>query len=60
MRSGGGVWGRSVAALPQSEIDHPDPVAELRRVYEVAVAHWHRVGQEYGAQGQRPGGRIEH
>lgn len=40
--------------------DHPDPVAELRRVYELAVAHWHRVGQEYGADAQRLFGRIKH
>ena len=40
--------------------DHPDPVAELRRVYEVAVAHWHRVGREYGPEAQRLFGRIKH
>ncbi len=40
--------------------DHPDPVAELRRVYEVAVAHWHRVGREYGPEAQRLFGRIKY
>ena len=40
--------------------DHADPVAELRRVYEVAVAHWARVGLEYGAEGQRLFGRIKY
>jgi uncharacterized Ntn-hydrolase superfamily protein len=40
--------------------DHPDPVGELRRIYEVAVAHWDRVGREYGAEGQRLFGRIKH
>jgi uncharacterized Ntn-hydrolase superfamily protein len=40
--------------------DHADPVAELRRVYEVAVAHWARVGQEYGEAGQRLFGRIKY
>jgi uncharacterized Ntn-hydrolase superfamily protein len=40
--------------------DHADPVAELRRVYEVAVAHWHRVGREYGPEAQRLFGRIKH
>jgi uncharacterized Ntn-hydrolase superfamily protein len=39
--------------------DHADPVAELRRVYEVALAHWHRVGQEYGPEAQRLFGRIK-
>ena len=40
--------------------DHADPVAELRRVYEVAVAHWDRVGQEYGPEAQRLFGRIKY
>ena len=40
--------------------DHADPVAELRRVYEVAVAHWHRVGREYGQGAQRLFGRIKY
>jgi uncharacterized Ntn-hydrolase superfamily protein len=40
--------------------DHTDPVAELRRVYDVAVAHWHHVGQEYGPEAQRLFGRIKH
>jgi uncharacterized Ntn-hydrolase superfamily protein len=39
--------------------DHADPVAELRRVYQVAVRHWDRVGEEYGAEGQRLFGRIK-
>ncbi len=40
--------------------DHPDPVAELQRVYAVAVAHWERVGREYGPEGQRLFGRIKY
>ena len=40
--------------------DHPEPVAELRRVYELAVAHWDRVGREYGADAQRLFGRIKY
>jgi uncharacterized Ntn-hydrolase superfamily protein len=40
--------------------DHADPVAELRRVHEIAVAHWHRVGREYGPEAQRLFGRIKH
>lgn len=39
--------------------DHPDPVAELGRVFEVAVAHWDRVGQEYGPEVQRLFGRVK-
>ncbi len=40
--------------------DHADPVAELRRVYEVAVTHWHRVAREYGHEAQRLFGRIKY
>jgi uncharacterized Ntn-hydrolase superfamily protein len=39
--------------------DHAEPVAELRRVYQVAVRHWDRVGEEYGVEGQRLFGRIK-
>lgn len=40
--------------------DHADPVAELRRIFAVAVAHWERVGREYGPEGQRLFGRIKY
>ncbi|MBI2469549.1 MAG: DUF1028 domain-containing protein, partial [Candidatus Rokubacteria bacterium] len=40
--------------------DHADPVAELRRIFGVAVAHWERVGREYGPEGQRLFGRIKY
>jgi uncharacterized Ntn-hydrolase superfamily protein len=40
--------------------DHADPVAELRRVYEVAVAHWAKVAREYGVETQRLFGRIKY
>ncbi len=40
--------------------DHAEPVAELRRLYEVAVAHWHRVAREYGPEAQRLFGRIKY
>lgn len=40
--------------------DHADPVAELRRIFEVAVAHWERIGREYGPEGQRLFGRIKY
>jgi uncharacterized Ntn-hydrolase superfamily protein len=39
--------------------DHPDPLAELARVHAVAVAHWERVGREYGPEGQRLFGRVK-
>lgn len=39
--------------------DHTDPVAELRRVYDVVVAHARRVEQEYGAEGRRIFGRVK-
>jgi len=40
--------------------DHAEPVTELRRVYDVAVAHWHRVGREHGPEAQRLFGRIKY
>jgi len=40
--------------------DHADPVAELRRVYDVAARHWERIGQEYGVEGRRLFGRIKY
>ncbi|HEV8674403.1 MAG TPA: DUF1028 domain-containing protein [Methylomirabilota bacterium] len=40
--------------------DHADPVAELRRIYAVGVAHWNRLAQEYGLDAQRLFGRIKH
>ncbi len=39
--------------------DHPEPVAELRRLFGVAVAHWEEVGREYGPEGQRLFGRVK-
>jgi uncharacterized Ntn-hydrolase superfamily protein len=39
--------------------DHPDPVAELARLYDVALAHWERVGQDYGPEAQRLFGKVK-
>src|SRR5262249_32625861 len=39
--------------------DHADPVAELRRVYGVAVAHWDRGGRELGPEGQGAFRRVQ-
>lgn len=40
--------------------DHAEPVAELRRLYGVAVAHLKRVEQEYGADGLKLFSRIKY
>lgn len=40
--------------------DHADPVAELRRIFGVALAHWERIGREHGPEGQRLFGRIKY
>lgn len=40
--------------------DHADPVAELRRIYDVVVAHMKQVEQEYGPEGVRLFGRVKH
>jgi uncharacterized Ntn-hydrolase superfamily protein len=39
--------------------DHPDPVAELARLHDLAVDHWVRVAQEYGPEAQRLFGRVK-
>ena len=39
--------------------DHADPVAELRRIYDLVVAHARRIEQEYGAEGRRLFGRVK-
>lgn len=38
--------------------DHVDPVGELRRVYDVVVAHAGQIVQEYGIEGLRRFSRI--
>jgi uncharacterized Ntn-hydrolase superfamily protein len=40
--------------------DHAEPVAELRRVFEVAVEHARRIEREYGAEGVRLFGRVKY
>lgn len=39
---------------------HGDPVAELRRIYDVVVAHAKQVEREYGAEGSRLFGRVKY
>jgi uncharacterized Ntn-hydrolase superfamily protein len=40
--------------------DHADPVAELRRIYEVVVAHTKQIEREYGTEGVRLFGRVKY
>ena len=40
--------------------DHADPVAELRRIWEVVVAHSKRIEAEYGAAAGRLFGRVKY
>lgn len=40
--------------------DHADPVAELRRIYDVIVAHTKEIEREYGAEGLRLFGRVKY
>ncbi len=40
--------------------DHADPVAELRRIYGVVVAHSQQVAQQYGPDGLRLFGRVKY
>ncbi len=39
--------------------DHPDPVAELRRVYGVVVEHARRLEREYGPEGLKLFSRVK-
>jgi len=40
--------------------DHVDPVAELRRIYGVVVAHTQQIAQQYGPDGLRLFGRVKY
>ena len=40
--------------------DHADPVAELRRIWEVVVAHTKQIEAEYGPAVVRLFGRVKH
>jgi uncharacterized Ntn-hydrolase superfamily protein len=39
--------------------DHPDPVSEPRRIYDLVVAHSHEIEQQYGPEGLRLFSRIK-
>jgi len=40
--------------------DHPDPVAELRRVYDLVAQHSLKIEQEYGPEGLRLFSRVKY
>ncbi len=40
--------------------DHPDPVAELRRIYDLVVEHARQIEQEYGQEGLRLFSRVKY
>ena len=40
--------------------DHADPVAELRRIWEVVAEHTRQIEREYGPAAVRLFGRIKH
>jgi uncharacterized Ntn-hydrolase superfamily protein len=40
--------------------DHADPVAELRRIHDVIVAHTKQIERDYGAEGVRLFGRVKY
>jgi len=40
--------------------DHPDPVAELRRVYDLVVQHSLKIEREYGPEGLRLFSRVKY
>lgn len=69
--AGGDKRGRQSAALLVASAEprmyhnlrvdeHADPVAELRRIYDVVVAHTGQIEREYGLEGVRLFGRVKH
>lgn len=69
--AGGDKRGKQSAALlvasPEPRLhhnlrvdDHADPVAELRRIYEVVVEHSGKIEREYGPAALRLFGRVKH
>lgn len=40
--------------------DHPDPVAELRRIYDLVVRHSLKIEREYGPEGLRLFSRVKY
>jgi uncharacterized Ntn-hydrolase superfamily protein len=69
--AGGDKRGRQSAALLVASAEprmyhnlrvdeHADPVAELRRIYGVVVAHTGQIEREYGPEGVRLFGRVKY
>jgi uncharacterized Ntn-hydrolase superfamily protein len=69
--AGGDKRGRQSAALlvasPEPRMyhnlrvdDHPDPLAELRRIYDLVVAHTKEIERDYGPEGLRLFGRVKY
>lgn len=69
--AGGDQRGKQSAALlvasPEPRLyhnlrvdDHPDPVAELRRIYERVAAHTKEIERDYGPEGLRLFGRVKY
>ncbi|MBI4638496.1 MAG: DUF1028 domain-containing protein [Candidatus Rokubacteria bacterium] len=40
--------------------DHPEPVVELRRIYDLVVEHSRQVEREYGPEGVKLFGRVKY
>jgi hypothetical protein len=40
--------------------DHVDPVAELRRIYDLVVEHSQQIEREYGPEGLQLFSRIKY
>lgn len=70
-QAGGDKRGRQSAALLIASPDprfyhnlrvdeHPDPVAELRRIYDLVAAHSQQIERGYGLQGLRLFSRVKH
>jgi len=60
VRDKGGPSGLNDRAIDFRVDDHADPVAELRRIWEVVVAHSKRIESEYGAAAGRLFGRVKY
>lgn len=69
--AGGDKRGKQSAALlvwsPQPRMyhnlrvdDHADPVSELRRIYDLVVAHTKEIERDYGPEGLRLFGRVKY
>lgn len=69
--AGGDKRGKQSAALlvwsPQPRMyhnlrvdDHPEPVTEVRRIYDLVVAHTKEIERDYGPEGLRLFGRVKY